>query len=248
MLLKFDQVTKIFPQKKGKAKVALQGVSFSLKEGETLAIVGKSGSGKSTIASLLMQRFLPDAGQILVQGEDLHSSSSARLFRREMQMVFQDPTGALNPHLSIQAILEEPRKILGLPRDLPYLHELLDLVHIPKSYLQKRPRECSGGELQRIAVIRSLSVQPKVLICDEVLASLDEPKKEQLVLLLQSLLQKHGLSCIFITHNLLWAKAIATRTAVLLEGKMLEIQETKELFAAPQHPYTRKLLSVGTHF
>lgn len=247
MLLKLSQVSKVFSPGTAQEKRALNNVSLSLQENEVHALVGRSGSGKSTIAYLIMGQIAPTEGSLFFLENRLSKERGSAL-RSEIQMIFQDPSGSLNPYLSLRQILEEPTHILGKKLSWEGLCALFDSVELPRSYLKKFPKECSGGELQRVSIARSLSVKPKLLICDEILASLDQPKQEQIILLLENLLQENRLSCLFITHNLSLAEKLSHKTTVLLHGEVVEQGKTQEVFDNPQHPYTQDLITFGALF
>jgi oligopeptide/dipeptide ABC transporter ATP-binding protein len=227
---------------------AVDGVSFTLRPGETLALVGESGSGKSTLGRLVLRLIEPTAGRVVFDGTDLLSlgPSSVRAFRRDAQLVFQDPYASLNPRMTVGEILAEP---LALHAIVPptgrrgRVAELLDMVGLDPRFARRYPHEFSGGQRQRIAIARALAVEPKLVVCDEPVSSLDVSIRAQVLNLLQELRRRFGLSYLFISHDLAVVKQIADRVAVMNFGRIVETANTDALFAAPRHPYTRALLS-----
>jgi len=227
---------------------AVDAVSFMLRAGETLALVGESGSGKSTIARLVLRLIEPTAGGISFDGIDLSSlgASALRAFRRHAQPVFQDPYASLNPRMTVGEILAEP---LGLHAIVPRARrrqrvaDLLDMVGLEPRFARRYPHEFSGGQRQRIAIARALAVEPKLVVCDEPVSSLDVSIRAQVLNLLLELRQQFGLAYLFISHDLAVVKQIADRVAVMNFGCIVETADAEALFAAPRHPYTRALLS-----
>ncbi|WP_211593316.1 ABC transporter ATP-binding protein [Microbispora sp. H10836] len=219
---------------------AVDDVSFELAEGSTLAIVGESGCGKSTIARMLVRLTEPTAGRILVQGRDT-------VDRRAVQFVSQNPWSALNRRKSIRHALEQPLAVHGLhpgrAARAARVRELLDLVGLTEEYLDRRPGGVSGGELQRVTVARALAVEPRVLVLDEPTASLDVSVKALLVNLLADLRRRLGLSYVLITHEIDIARHLADRVAVMYLGRIVETGDAEQVFTDPRHPYTRALLA-----
>lgn len=241
MLLKVKDLKKTFTKKNFQKQDVLKGVDFSIDLGKTLCLVGKSGSGKSTIAHILASTLSPCSGEISFLDRDFFSLK--RRDKISIQMIFQDPISSINPKMSIQEALEEPfslQKKVAKPEDF---HRLLELVELPKSLLKKRPHACSGGELQRVTIARALVLQPKLLICDEILASLDEPKKAAVVDLLIRLQKEQNISYLFITHELFWLKKFEGSVAVLFDGKIIEKSLVEDFFQTPNHVYTKTLVS-----
>jgi peptide/nickel transport system ATP-binding protein/oligopeptide transport system ATP-binding protein len=227
---------------------AVDGVSFHVEAGETLALVGESGCGKSTVSRLVLRLIEPDAGSIRFEGRDLLAldTNELRAFRRQAQIIFQDPYASLNPRMTVGQILTEP---LALHQLVPpsqrraRVEELLRLVGLEPRFARRYPHEFSGGQRQRIAIARALAVEPKLIICDEPVSALDVSIRSQILNLLRDLQARLKLSYIFVSHDLAVVKHIADRVAVMNLGGIVETAETQALFAAPGHPYSRALLS-----
>jgi peptide/nickel transport system ATP-binding protein len=228
---------------------AVKGVSFSLGRGETLGIVGESGSGKTTLARMLVRLVDATAGSVFLKDEEvLHiSSSSFRPMRRRIQIVFQNPYASLNPRWSVRRTLTTPMDLHGIGVNADERVEratsLLVRVGLSKDDLNKYPHQFSGGERQRLAIARCLTVQPEILICDECVSALDVSVQVQVLDLLSDLRNEFGMSYLFISHDLAVIRYIADRVLVMYDGDVVEIAETESLFAAPGHPYTKQLLS-----
>ncbi|HTC96185.1 MAG TPA: dipeptide ABC transporter ATP-binding protein [Bradyrhizobium sp.] len=227
---------------------AVDGVSFHVDPGETLALVGESGCGKSTVSRLVLRLIEPDAGSISFEGRDLLSldANELRAFRRQAQIIFQDPYASLNPRMTVGQILGEPLALHGLvpaAQRRARIEELLRLVGLEPRVARRYPHEFSGGQRQRIAIARALAVEPKLIICDEPVSALDVSIRSQILNLLRDLQDRLGLSYIFVSHDLAVVKHIADRVAVMNLGGIVETAATEALFAAPRHPYSRALLS-----
>jgi len=258
-LLEVKGLAKHYPVRKGLfvAKQvgtvrAVDGVSFSLNRGETLALVGESGCGKSTTARLVLRLIEPSAGTIRFDGQDITKISGAalRAMRRRMQIVFQDPFASLNPRLTVAETIAEPMVVHGIgdaASRRKRVEELLSLVGLRSFHAQRYPHEFSGGQRQRIGIARALAVQPDLVVCDEPVSALDVSIQAQVVNLLKDLQRRFGLAYLFIAHDLAVVKHVADRVAVMYLGQVLEIADKRELFATPRHPYTRALLAAIPH-
>jgi peptide/nickel transport system ATP-binding protein/oligopeptide transport system ATP-binding protein len=227
---------------------AVDGVSFSVERGKTLALVGESGCGKSTLSRLVLRLIEPDAGAIRFEGRDLLAldANALRAFRRDAQIIFQDPYASLNPRMTVSQILSEPLALHDLvppARRRQRVEELLRLVGLEPRFARRYPHEFSGGQRQRIAIARALAVEPKLIICDEPVSALDVSIRSQILNLLRDLQDRLGLAYIFVSHDLAVVRHIADRVAVMNLGVIVETADTKTLFAYPRHPYSRALLS-----
>ncbi|WP_411882566.1 ABC transporter ATP-binding protein [Polaromonas sp. YR568] len=252
-LLKVENLVKHFPVRshlfsRSKAVVhAVDGLSFELNAGETMALVGESGCGKSTVGRLVLRLLDATSGQVWFDGEDLMTLPAGRLRakRRELQMIFQDPYSSLNPRMTVEQALTEPLALHGLARGRhrERAAELLDLVGLAPQYLQRYPHEFSGGQRQRIGIARALAVEPRLIVCDEAVSALDVSIQAQVVNLLQDLQRRLGLAYVFIAHDLAVVKHIASHVAVMYLGQIVEYADKQSLFAQPRHPYTQALLS-----
>jgi len=226
----------------------VKNVSFTLGRGEVLGLVGESGSGKSTVARCIARLIRPDSGRITLDGRDLLGASrkELRTLRRDLQMVFQDPYSSLNPRMTAGELIEEGMLVHGLERDAKARRDkaaaLLETVGLPASALDRYPRSFSGGQRQRIAIARALAVEPKVLICDEVVSSLDVSVQAQVLNLFRDLQEELGLSILFIAHDLAVVHYLCDRVAVLDQGALVEIGDREQIYRSPRHPYTRALL------
>jgi len=227
---------------------AVDGVSLEVRDGETLALVGESGCGKSTVGRLALGLIEPTSGSVLLAGRDLASLSAAALRRARAgaQLIFQDPYGSLNPRMTVGEMLAEP---LLLHTDLSpadrrgRVADLLHTVGLRHDHAQHYPHEFSGGQRQRIAIARALAAEPRLIVCDEPVSALDVSIRSQILNLLKDLQQRLGLAYIFVSHDLAVVKHIATRVAVMYLGRIVESAGCDQLFAQPRHPYTQALLS-----
>jgi peptide/nickel transport system ATP-binding protein len=254
-LLEVRKLQKFFPIKTGLfGKVtgnvhAVDGVSFSIRKGETLALVGESGCGKSTVGRSILRLFDLTSGEVLLDGVriDSLSASALRPLRKRIQVIFQDPFSSLNPRMRVHDIIAEPIRNFGLCQSEQEIEErvvkLLEKVRLPKDAGSRWPHEFSGGQRQRICIARALAAEPELIICDEAVSALDVSVKAQIVNLLQDLQKELGLALLFISHDLAIVEHMTHRVAVMYLGKIVELADRKELFSAPQHPYTVALLS-----
>ena len=248
-LLDVRNLVKHFPIESSDDVVkAVDGVSFDIKPGETLGLVGESGCGKSTVGRCLLRLVEPTSGEVLFEGKNIVGlpNREMQLLRREMQIIFQDPYASLNPRLSILSIISEPLKIHGIGSKSEREAKTADLlkkVGLDPNYMRRYPHEFSGGQRQRIGIARTLALNPKLIICDEPVSALDVSVQAQVVNLLQDLQAEFGLTYLFISHGLAVVEHISNRVAVMYLGKIVEIAEGRELYDVPLHPYTKALLS-----
>jgi oligopeptide/dipeptide ABC transporter ATP-binding protein len=253
-LLVARDLVKHYPVRKGwllqrqvGAVKAVDGVSFEVQRGETLALVGESGCGKSTTGRLVLRLIEPTAGSISLDGQDLAGlpHGELRRLRQRMQIVFQDPYASLNPRMTVGDTIAEPLTLHSRApgRRAERVAELLDLVGLRPEHARRYPHEFSGGQRQRIGIARALASEPDLIVADEPVSALDLSIRAQVVNLLAELRQRLRLSYLFISHDLAVVRHLADRTAVMYLGRIVEIAATADLFAAPRHPYTRALLS-----
>jgi oligopeptide transport system ATP-binding protein len=253
-LLRVEGLKMHFPIKRGVFQRtvgyvhAVDGISFDIRPGETLGLVGESGCGKSTTGRTILQLYKPTAGDVYfgdtnltkIKGEEL------RMLRRKMQMIFQDPYASLNPRMTVEEIVGEPLIVHNLAKGREVrdrVKELLGLVGLNPAYVDRYPHEFSGGQRQRIGVARALSLQPDLIICDEPISALDVSIQAQVVNLLEDLQEQFGLTYLFIAHDLSMVRHISNRVAVMYLGVIMELAERREVYQHPLHPYTQALLS-----
>ena len=252
-LLRVDSLVKHFPVRRGAFGLvsgwvhAVDDVSFDVGVGETLALVGESGCGKSTTGRLILRLLEPTSGHIYFDGRDIFAlpNDAMRELRGALQIIFQDPFASLNPRMTVGQTLTEPLRLHGLAegRRRERLNEILRLVGLAPEHARRYPHEFSGGQRQRIGIARALAVEPRLIVCDEPVSALDVSIQAQVVNLLRDLQARLGLSYVFIAHDLAVVKFIATRIAVMYLGKIVEFADKHALFSEPRHPYTQALLA-----
>lgn len=252
--LRVKNLVKYFPIRKGFfSKVvnnvkAIDGVSFNVKKGETLGIVGESGCGKSTTGRVILKLLEPTEGEVIFNGTNIYDMGDQELrkLRRQMQIIFQDPLSSLNPRLKVGELIEEPLKIHGMgskEERLNKVNNIIDVVGLSKYHLKKYPHEFSGGQRQRVGIARALILNPKFIVCDEVVSALDVSIQSQIINLLKDLQEEFELTYMFISHDLSIVKHISDRIGVMYLGEIVELASVNELFNNPVHPYTKALLS-----
>ena len=254
-LVRVENLVKHFPITRGivfqrqiGAVRAVDDISFSIRRGETLGLVGESGCGKSTTGRTIIQLHQPTAGKVYYDDKDLTavSSEEMRRYRRDLQIIFQDPYASLNPRMTVGSIIAEPLEVhrIGTKKERrERVKHLLELVGLNPYFINRYPHEFSGGQRQRIGVARALALQPEFIVCDEPIAALDVSIQAQVVNLLEELQDRMGLTYLFIAHDLSMVRHIADRTAVMYLGKIVELADRDELYGHPQHPYAKALLS-----
>ncbi|MHA6530776.1 ABC transporter ATP-binding protein [Paenibacillus sp. BAC0078] len=253
-ILEVRNLKKHYPIRKGffakqvGAVKAVDGITLSVEKGETLAVVGESGCGKSTTGRAILRLIEPTDGEILFDGTDVRSLNTEQLrrFRTDMQMVFQDPYASLDPRWTVQRILEEPLRTHEAAKNSELksrVEQLMEVVGLSPYQAHRFPHEFSGGQRQRIGIARALALNPKFIVCDEPVSALDVSIQAQVLNLMQDLQEQYGLTYMFISHDLSVVKFISDRVAVMYLGRIVELAPTKELFAKPLHPYTQALMS-----
>ena len=254
VLLRVENLVKHFPimrgifQKQVGAVRAVDDISFEVKRGETLGLVGESGCGKSTTGRTVLQLFRPTSGSVYYDNVDLTKlkGEDLRKMRRKMQMIFQDPYASLNPRMTVGEIIREPLLVHNVATEADAndrVKQLLELVRLNPSFTTRYPHEFSGGQRQRIGIARALALQPSFVVCDEPISALDVSIQAQVVNLLEELQDKFGLTYLFIAHDLSMVRHISDRVAVMYLGVVVELTTREELFKNPLHPYTQALLS-----
>ena len=254
-IIRVENLTKHFPITRGivvqrqiGAVQAVDNISFSIRQGETLGLVGESGCGKSTTGRTILQLHRPTSGKVYYEDVDLTiaSNEEMRRYRRDLQIIFQDPYASLNPRMTVGSIIAEPLEVhrIGTKKERrERVKDLLQLVGLNPYFINRYPHEFSGGQRQRIGVARALALQPSFIVCDEPIAALDVSIQAQVVNLLEELQERMGLTYLFIAHDLSMVRHIADRTAVMYLGKIVELADRDELYGHPLHPYAQALLS-----
>jgi oligopeptide transport system ATP-binding protein len=254
VLVEVRNLTKHFPVRSGVLRrhvgdvKAVDGVSFTIKRGETFSLVGESGCGKSTAARTILRLYEQTAGDVVFEGVNLMTlkGDALRQMRRRMQLIFQDPYASLNPRMTIAGIIGEPLQEHGIARGRKkneIVNGLLEKVGLHPYFADRFPHECSGGQRQRVGIARALALNPALIVCDEPISALDVSVQAQVVNLLKRLQREMGLTYLFIAHDLSMVRYISHRVAVMYLGRLAELAPRNELFSGPLHPYTKALLS-----
>jgi len=254
-LLKVDHLVKYFPIKGGLLQTtvanvkAVDDVSFDIKQGETLGLIGESGSGKSTVARTILRLIPPTSGEAFLEGRSIFKANKKELneIRREVQIIFQDPYGSLNPRMSVGEIVGEGLLVHGIGSSHErerIVSELLEVVGLRGQYRGRFPHEFSGGQRQRIGIARALALRPKLIIADEPVSALDVSIQSQILNLLEDLQNEFNLTYLFVAHNMAVVGQVSDRIAVMYLGKIVELAPAEQLLRTPRHPYTKALISV----
>ena len=249
-LLRVEHLKKYFPTSKGML-LAVDDVSFSINDGETLGVVGESGCGKSTLGRTVLRLHEPTDGKVIYNGENIlkYNKQQMKKVRSHMQIIFQDPYSSLNPRMTVGQAIAAPLLIQGVYQKKEKdaiqkkVNEMMELVGLAKRFANSYPHELDGGRRQRIGIARALSLNPEFIVCDEPVSALDVSIQAQVLNLMQDLQEQLGLTYMFITHNLSVVKHLSNKIMVMYLGQMVEMAEPKQLFANPLHPYTKALLS-----
>lgn len=248
ILLEVTNLSKYFNGRKGTMIKAVNGISFTIAKGQTLGLVGESGCGKTTVARLLTRLYKPESGTITFDGKDIHrlEKQEKREICKKIQMVFQDPTNALNPEMIIMDIIADGlqiHRVCSRHEERENVYNLLNLVGLDERYAWMFPHQLSGGQKQRVGIARALALEPQLLVCDEILSALDIPTQCQIMNLLLDIQRTKGVSYLFISHDLNMVRHIADEVAVMYSGQIIEFGTTQEIYNNPSHPYTQKIMA-----